>query len=373
MSALLRTHGVVRLANRRLLQLQGVDASRFIQAILTNDMKSVMKPGDTLYGGFLTTKGRLLGDCSVVQTREDTFLLDYDASVSEDLMKHWKRYKLRMKVKLEDKSDVLSTYATLPASIAADDTYDYSVPENELETVLQLNSALQDAKDGVAFVDPRGKEFGVRAILPASETLNMPDNYETLDLAAYNDRRIFLGAAEGKELSDGIPLESNLELLHGVSFRKGCYVGQELTARTQFKGNVRKRIVPLALIPSDQQDVITALSELSFQRIDSPSHASLREYLVNSASRKDAVSPEQGGKIVKTGSTKAVGTIVNVGNELPTAIAMMRLEHLLPKEEEGSEVVPQMQFTTLEGDFHAIPYQPTWWPELDLATGKMKL
>lgn len=69
MSTLLRTNGVAKLANRRLLQLQGVDASRFIQAILTNDMKQVTKPGDAIYGGFLTTKGRVLGDCNIVQTQ----------------------------------------------------------------------------------------------------------------------------------------------------------------------------------------------------------------------------------------------------------------------------------------------------------------
>lgn len=50
---------------------------------------------------------------------------------------------------------------------------------------------------------------------------------------------------------------------------------------------------------------------------------------------------------------------------------MMRLEHLLPKEEDAE--APLMQFTTLEGDFHAVPYQPTWWPHLDLASGKMVL
>lgn len=50
---------------------------------------------------------------------------------------------------------------------------------------------------------------------------------------------------------------------------------------------------------------------------------------------------------------------------------MMRLEHLLPKEE-GVEA-PLMQFTTLEGDFHVVPYQPSWWPQLDLASGKMVL
>lgn len=61
--------GLVRLSNRRLLQLQGVDASRYVQAILTNDMKSFApeKSGDALYGAFLTTKGRVTGDCHVVR------------------------------------------------------------------------------------------------------------------------------------------------------------------------------------------------------------------------------------------------------------------------------------------------------------------
>lgn len=67
--ALLRTSGVARLSSRRLLQLHGKDASRFVQAIITNDMRAVAAPGDALYGGFLTTKGRLLGDCNVVQTQ----------------------------------------------------------------------------------------------------------------------------------------------------------------------------------------------------------------------------------------------------------------------------------------------------------------
>lgn len=84
-------------------------------------------------------------------------------------MKHWKRYKLRMKLRLEDKSDELSLFATMPASVASD-SFDYVLPENELDTFAELNGA-GDAQDGrVVFSDPRGKEFGVRAILPVSET-----------------------------------------------------------------------------------------------------------------------------------------------------------------------------------------------------------
>lgn len=95
-------------------------------------------------------------------------MLDYDEGVQEDLMKHWKRYKLRMKLKLEDKSDALSLFATMPASVASD-SFDYVLPQNELDTFAQLNAAGDTQDDRVIFSDPRGKEFGVRAILSANE------------------------------------------------------------------------------------------------------------------------------------------------------------------------------------------------------------
>lgn len=101
----------------------------------------------------------------------DTFLLEYDEGVQEDLLKHWKRYKLRMKVTLEDKSDDFAVFATLPASIAAGGSFDYVEAEDELATVLELN-ALDDvlARGGAIFSDPRSKAFGVRAILPTGDT-----------------------------------------------------------------------------------------------------------------------------------------------------------------------------------------------------------
>lgn len=65
--AVLRRSGVARLAERRLMQLRGADADKFVQAILTNDMRQVARPGDALYGAFLTTKGRVVGDCNIVK------------------------------------------------------------------------------------------------------------------------------------------------------------------------------------------------------------------------------------------------------------------------------------------------------------------
>lgn len=96
-----------------------------------------------------------------------------------------------------------------------------------------------------------------------------------------------------------------------MSFKKGCYVGQELTARTQFKGSIRKRYVPMALVSSDQQDLIKTLSQLPFERLDAPSHGALREFLATNAT-PEASGLEEGVKIVAPGSTKAAGTVVSV-------------------------------------------------------------
>ena len=161
--------------------------------------------------------------------------------------------------------------------------------------------------------------------------------------------------------------------MQGVSFGKGCYVGQELTARTQFKGNIRKRLVPVALIPAEQEDVVKDLSELAFKPFDAPSHGALRAYLAASKDWKDVKAPEIGDKIMAAGEPKAVGTIFTVGSDVSSAIAMMRLGHLLHAASEEDESVSTMKFSTQDGAFHAVPYQPSWWPPLKLATGKMAL
>ncbi|CAI5744197.1 unnamed protein product [Peronospora destructor] len=339
MTSLLRRSGVARLANR-----------------------------DAIYGGFLSTKGRVVGDCNVLQVGDDAFLLDYDEEVEEQLMKHLRRYKLRMKVKIQDKTDVFSLYTTLPALISEEDS-----PIPPSVKILDELQTINTGDNAVIYTDPRGEHFGVRAIVPADAIFNMPKGYKTMEMAAYLDHRVALGVAEGKELVDEIPLECNLDLLQGLSFRKGCYVGQELMARTQFKGNIRKRLVPVALIPAEQEDVVKDLSELAFKPFDAPSHGALRAYLADSKDWKDVKAPNIGDKIVATGETKAVGTIFNVGRDVSSAIAMMRLGHLLHSASEDGESVPTMKFSTQDGVFHAVPYQPSWWPQLKFATGKMVL
>jgi transferase CAF17, mitochondrial len=100
--------------------------------------------------------------------QHETFLLDYDASVAEELTKHWKRYKLRMKVTLEDKSDSLGTVAALPAVISSSDN-SFIDGSSHVQDLLKLNEREPSADHGAVFCDPRGEAFGVRAILPIAE------------------------------------------------------------------------------------------------------------------------------------------------------------------------------------------------------------
>ncbi|TDH67515.1 hypothetical protein CCR75_008840 [Bremia lactucae] len=364
----LRRAGVAQLLNRRVTKLQGADASRFIQAILTNDMKLLTHRGSAIYGGFLNSKGRVVGDCNVLQLSDDAFLLDYDEELSISLIKHWKRYKLRMKVAIEDVTDAFKVYSTVPALVGEADTA--LVPS--LMTLADLQS-LNCGPNTLVHADPRGEYFGVRAIVQADCSLNVPEGYEVMNTSAYLDHHIALGIVNGEEIVDGIPLECNLDLMQGISYRKGCYVGQELTARTQYKGNIRKRLVPLALIPSDRPDVIKKISELAFRRFDDPSHGELRAFLADSKGWEHAKAPSVGNKILNLAEAKTVGTILSVAQNLNCVVAMMRLGTLRPSNLELGEIEFTSKFQTQDGSFHAVPYQPSWWPQVDWKTGKMVL
>ena len=104
--------------------------------------------------------------------------------------------------------------------------------------------------DGVVFVDPRLPGLGARAILPrGSEAAVLePAGFSAADVAAYDRLRLEAGVPDGSRdmvVEKAILLENNLDELHAISWQKGCYMGQELTARTRYRGLVRKRLFPV--------------------------------------------------------------------------------------------------------------------------------
>jgi hypothetical protein len=232
------TRGYVPLPERGVLAIGGPDARAFLQGLISNDIERV-GPEQAIYAALLTPQGKFLFDFIIMQAGE-TLLLDVERARAAELHKRLMMYKLRAKVTIEDQSERFAIAALLGDGVAA-----------ALDLPAHAGAA-RTWRDGLALIDPRLTELGGRAVLPAaSAAQTLTDaGFEALPADAYEQRRIALGVPDGARdliVDKATLLENGFEELHGVDFKKGCFVGQELTARMKYRGLVRKRLMPVEL------------------------------------------------------------------------------------------------------------------------------
>ena len=208
------------LDDRAIIAISGPEARDFLQGLVTNDVAGGLAPGAGLYTALLSPQGKILFDFFVTEG-DGALLLDCAKASREILLKKLKMYKLRAKVEVEAR-DQLAVYSNLRGH-----------PENR---------ATSYADRAITYPDPRMTAFGNRSIGAIAE---MPANLPGPD--AYHQMRLALGVPEGKDFGFEkiFALDAGLEELHGVSFTKGCYIGQELTSRMKHRATARKRIVTL--------------------------------------------------------------------------------------------------------------------------------
>lgn len=211
----------VQLVDRGVIRVSGDDAREFLQNLVTNDMEAVT-PEHAGYGALLTPQGKIICDFLIVAASEADgggYYLDAPLLFAADLMKRLKLYKLRAKVALDDLTEACAVVAA---------------PEG---------SALP-ADAGLVYDDPRLAALGQRAITDRAEVASLAGD----DASAWHARRIALGIPDGGRdfvLGDAFPHEALLDQLGGVSFKKGCYIGQEVVSRMQHRGTARTRVVPI--------------------------------------------------------------------------------------------------------------------------------
>ncbi len=224
-----------RLPDRGVLSVGGADARPFLQGLLSNDVDR-LSPERPLYAALLTPQGKYLFDLFLVE-RDAAIWLDVEAARRAELLQRLAMYRLRAKVTLADLSAELAVVAIGPPGSPSD---------------LAAPASCEPLDGGALLVDPRLTALGQRAILPRDAvTANMAGRgLVEADPARYERLRLELGVpAPPYDLvvQRSLLLESNFEELHGVSFTKGCYVGQELTARTKHRALVRKRLLPVRI------------------------------------------------------------------------------------------------------------------------------
>ena len=206
---------IALLADRGVVRVAGDDAEKLLQGIVTNDM-GLLARQPAIHAGLLTPQGKILFDFFVVKA-PGGFLLDTAKEKVAELIKRLQLYRLRAKVEIADASSTYRVYA-------------------------QWGSAAGPADGIINFPDPRLPELGWRILSEAA--------IATTDAGseAYHTHRIALGVPEGGKdyaFGDAFPHEADFDLLNGVSFDKGCFVGQEVVSRMQHRGGARKRVVPI--------------------------------------------------------------------------------------------------------------------------------
>ncbi|MHA4837339.1 CAF17-like 4Fe-4S cluster assembly/insertion protein YgfZ [Sphingopyxis sp. MSC1_008] len=209
------------LNDRALIRLSGEDVRGFLQGLVTNDTSGNLP----VWAALLTAQGKALFDF-LIWGDEGDVLIDCERDAAEGLAKRLTLYRLRRAITIAAEPDLAVHWA----------------PEGDL---------------GV--VDPRLSELGQRWLAPADEG-------EGAD-AAWRAHRLSLGVTEGRaELGDGTTLwlECNAIELNGVSFAKGCYVGQENTARMNWRQKVNRRLVVVPIAEADEKRQVIAYPDLGW-------------------------------------------------------------------------------------------------------------
>jgi folate-binding protein YgfZ len=227
----------VLLDGRGILAVSGPDRLIFLQGLVSNDVEKVA-PDRAVYAALLTAQGKYLHDF-IMAAAGDAIWLDAEAARLADLKRRLSMYRLRAKVAIDDLADL---------AVAA-------VFGDGAREALGLSAeagAARPFREGLAFVDPRLAALGARVILPRDQirgALESAGLAET-DFAGYDRHRLALGIPDGSRdlvLEKSILLESGFDELNGVDWQKGCYVGQELTARTKYRGLIKKRLFPVRI------------------------------------------------------------------------------------------------------------------------------
>lgn len=233
--------GIVRLYDRGILEIAGEDARDFLQGLISNDVFKVAAD-NAVYAAFLTAQGKYLHDFFVVE-RGGALLLDCEKDRLADLKRRLGMYRLRSKVTLDDRTADWAVAALIGEGVAEAVGLPADPDSEDAGTAVPF-------AHGVAYVDPRLPAIGVRVVLPsegATAALGAT-GLAVLGQADYDQLRIRLGLPDGSrdmDVEKAILLENGFDELHGVDWEKGCYLGQELTARTKYRGLIKKRLLPV--------------------------------------------------------------------------------------------------------------------------------
>ena len=221
------------LKDRAIIEISGQDRQEFLQGLITNDIKFATSK-NMIYSAFLNGAGRFFVDFFIHEIAEK-YILDCHIFEADEIIKKLNLYKLRSQVEIKKNQNLFVIF----------------------------NS------ESLGFVDPRAKDFGYRFYVDQEDL----KNYETQNLIFYHQRRINFKIPEGyydltKDKS--YIFEFGFDNFNAISYQKGCYVGQETTARNHYRGQLRKKIFLFEVkeVEENLRNIIEEKNDLSSLQFD---------------------------------------------------------------------------------------------------------
>jgi folate-binding protein YgfZ len=385
---------------------------------------------------FLDNKGRIVSDSLLWKIDDHEYYIDCPASAADLLLNHLNQYKLRRtKVSIEDQTDEITSHVVFgtlnaqgppPGYLTAMDPRHPSLgmrvlglpptPPEVVDAEQEGTGAPSDADNDtlkepvpVSSIADRHAHF---AKMMSQTFPDSPGNYELV--------RRLAGVAEGSEMTGKIALETNQEFLNAVNFHKGCYLGQELTARVHFTGAIRKRVLPILLVdpftqvpqawnlasnlqqgrelkrflPREEKALPSRLPRLSVltagnlvavttgsiepdgPAVDEDAQKEWDQMQKQMAAFVQSVEDDcqAGAKIVEKDSGKTVGRVLSPPVKgTNVVLALMRMDSVgMMSGGTWSNINKIKIGDTSTNEFRYLPYLPLWWPEIDPETGKAK-
>ncbi|MCD6034590.1 MAG: putative global regulator [Rickettsiales bacterium] len=243
------------LDDRAVIRISGQDARPFLQNLLTANMDSV-SPTRTVYAALLTPQGKFLYDFFICQA-DDSFLLDCQGSKLRDIIAKLEEYKLRSQITIEDVSSQFRVIVFMGEQVIEDIS-----PEMEA-------GVAQTFDFGYVFIDPRTVDMQGRGICKADAVdALLAYGFKPMERDQYEFLRLWIGLPDtSRDMESGAsyPVDYGFVEMGAIDFTKGCFVGQEVTARVQHKGARRYQLYPVAVegnIPSDGTEVLVGQKKI---------------------------------------------------------------------------------------------------------------
>jgi len=234
----------IKLDDRIIIEIIGTDTKDFLQPLITNNIDLVSSK-KSIYAALLSPQGKYIFDFFIFENSINGHLsIDCAKNRCAELLEKLNIYKLRYKINfnINNNISIFSIYGT-----------DYSELELNLKEV-SLEGSTEKINNNIILVDPRNKKLGLRIYSDLSSPIEgfnkIPDG-EKSDLDYIRIELSVPNPDLDLEIEKSFLIENNFEFINAIDFKKGCYVGQENTARQKYRGTAKKKLFLIRIIGDD--------------------------------------------------------------------------------------------------------------------------